>query len=335
MSMSYFWEKFTDEELLDLELRELGLVLKDSFRAPLINQLLEELSKKNLKFKPHFWASDEWFSPEGIPGIAIPFFTLHPRLVRLERKMMGYCEGGTELSFMKLLRHECGHAIDHAFELKDRTERTKLFGPTHIAYPDSYTYKPYSRAYVRHIGEGYAQAHPEEDWAETFAVWLTPKSNWRVKYKGWKALDKLNCLNRLMGQIKGRKPVNKSKEVVDSLADSRLTLRKYYRIKTLSKRVQGRAFFGKKLKSLFSPVGKISGEKLLLTKKKLIIKRVARKTGLYQYEVEPMLKDLLKETRTTGLFVRPGKRRVESALSDLLVKESIRFKRQGRHRVIM
>ncbi len=333
--MTYFWEKFTDEELLDLKLSELDLRLDDSLRAPLLSKLNSELKRKNLNFQPHCWVSDEWFSPDGVPGIAIPFFTLHPRLIKLERKIMGYCEGGTENSFMKILRHECGHALDHAFELQGNREREEYFGSTKLAYPDSYTYRPYSKAYVRHIGEGYAQAHPEEDWAETFAIWLTPYSNWREKYKGWGALGKLNCLNRLMGQIKGKKPLIKSKETVDSLADSKLTLRKYYRAKTLSKRVEGRPFFGKKLNGLFSPIGKISGERLLITKKKLIIKRVAQKTGLYQYEVEPMLKDLLKETRTTGLFVRPGKRRVESALSDLLVKESRRFKRQGRHRVIM
>ena len=30
----------------------------------------------------------------------------------------------------------------------------------------------------------YAASHPEEDFAETFAVWLTPRSNWRQSFPG-------------------------------------------------------------------------------------------------------------------------------------------------------
>lgn len=335
----YFWENLTDEELLDLKLSDLGLRIDDTWAAPLISKLHSELASKNLNFRPHTWVSDDWFSPDGIPGIAIPFFALHPRLIKLERKMMGFVEGGTELSFMKLLRHEAGHAIDNAFKLRGAKERVELFGKSSNPYPDSYTYKPYSKAYVRHIGEGYAQAHPEEDWAETFAVWLTPKSGWRSKYRGWKALKKLNYLHKRMTGLKGLKPLNNSQECIDSLADSKLTLRKYYEKKALSKRVgglqAGRPFFGRKLAKVFSPVGRTKGEKLLINKKNLLRKRVAEKAGLYQYEVEPMLKDLLKETRSTGLFVKPGRRQVEAILTDLLVQESRRYKRQGRHRIIM
>lgn len=333
--VAYFWEKFTDEELLDLKLSDLGLCLKDCFAQDAINKLYRELKLKGLDFKPHVWISDEWFSPDGIPGIAVPFYALHPRLVKLERKLIGHVDGATPTGFMKLLRHECGHAIDNAYRLRGAKQRVELFGRSSDKYPSSYTYRPYSKAFVRHFGEGYAQAHPEEDWAETFAVWLTPNSGWRAKYANWPAISKLNYLNKRMLQLKAQKPVNNCKEGVDSLADSNLTLRKYYDKKFLSRRMKGRPFFGKRLNKIFSPVGRTTGEALLKSKKTLIRKRVAQRSGLYQYEVEPMLKDLLKETKSTGLFVTPGSKGLETQLTELLVQESTRFKRQGRHRIIM
>lgn len=333
--MTYFWENLSDEELLDVNLKDLGLSLEGSWCAPLIKQLERELARKGLLFRPHIWVSDEWFSPEGIPGIAIPFFVLHPRLIKLERKILGQVEGSTELSFMKLLRHECGHAIDHAHHLSKRRGRAAHFGDNDLPYPNDYTYRPYSKNYVRHIGEGYAQAHAEEDWAETFAVWLSPSENWRVKYKGWGALEKLKYMNKVMTELKGRLPRVKSKEVIDSLADSRLTLRKYYARKALSKRIKGRPFFGKKLKKIFSPSSGTSGENILRTTKNKLRRAVAAQTGLYQYEIEPMLKDLLKETRGNTLYYRGDVKKLETKLTTLLVEESSRFKRQGRHRIVM
>ncbi len=333
--MSYFWENLSDEELLDLNLADLGLSLEASWCAPLIKQLERELSRKGLNFKPHCWVSDEWFSPEGIPGIAIPFFVLHPRLVKLERKMMGEVEGATIQSFLKLLRHEAGHAIDHGFSLSRRRGREQRFGDLNIPYPNDYSYRPYSKNFVRHLGEGYAQAHPEEDWAETFAVWLSPTENWRQKYKGWGALEKLKYMNKLMIELKGRMPRVKSKEVIDSLADSRLTLRKYYARKAISKRVKGRPFFGAKLKKIFTRGNGISGESILRTNKNKLRRAVAAQTGQYQYEIEPMLKDLLKEARGSTLYFKGDVKKLESKLTTLLVEESSRFKRQGRHRIVM
>jgi hypothetical protein len=333
--VEYFWEKFTDEELLDLKLSDLGLSIKGSIAQELVEQLYCELRAKKLNFKPHVWISDEWFSPDGVPGIAVPFFALHPRLIKLERKMIGYVEGSTKLRFMKLLRHECGHAIDNGYRLRGNRKRVETFGKSSIKYPESYTFKPYSKAYVKHLREGYAQAHPEEDWAETFAVWLTPNSNWKAKYENWPAFSKLKYLDGRMKGLEGQMPVNNSKESIDSLAESNLTLRKYYEKKVLSKRIKDRPFFGKRLKRILSPVGITSGAKILLRKKTLLRKRVAKQAGIYQYEVEPMLKELLKETISTGLFVTPGNKALETQLTELLVQESRRFKRQGRHRIIM
>ena len=97
---------------------------------------------------------------------------------------------------MRILRHEAGHAIDNAYRLRRRRRWREVFGPASRPYPARYRARAGSRRYVHHLGEWYAQAHPTEDFAETFAVWLTPKSAWRRNYAGWPALHKLQAVDR-------------------------------------------------------------------------------------------------------------------------------------------
>ena len=114
-----------------------------------------------------------------MPGVAIPFYLAHPRLEQLERAQMLEVEGGTPDWCMKILRHEAGHAIDNAYKLRQRRRRQQVFGPSYMQYPKYYTPKPYSKSFVLHLDSWYAQSHPDEDFAETFAVWLNPDSDWR------------------------------------------------------------------------------------------------------------------------------------------------------------
>src|SRR5574341_1303894 len=51
--------------------------------------------------------------------------------------------------------------------------------------------------FVRHLEGWYAQKHPDEDFAETFAVWLTPGSRWRMRYRNWPAIRKLRYMDRI------------------------------------------------------------------------------------------------------------------------------------------
>jgi hypothetical protein len=110
------WGGWPDEQLLDLRLNQLGVTIEDSALAERIAALQSELEARGLaSFVPHYWLSAEWFSPDGIPGVAIPFYLAHPRLERLERSQMLEVEGGTPEWCMKILRHEAGHAIDNAY----------------------------------------------------------------------------------------------------------------------------------------------------------------------------------------------------------------------------
>jgi hypothetical protein len=178
----------SDDEILDLQFRELDLHIEGTELAARIDELYRELEARTLVFRPHFWLSDEWFTPDGIAGVAIPFYLAHPRLAKLELAQMLEVEGGDPASCMRILRHEAGHAIDNAFHLRRRRVRRALFGSSSEPYPESYTPKPYSKNFVLHLDSWYAQSHPDEDFAETFAVWLTPDAEWRQRYHDWPAV---------------------------------------------------------------------------------------------------------------------------------------------------
>src|SRR5512138_3347561 len=208
----------TDEQLLDLRICDLPLSIEGTPLEPRLNRLYRELAAHGLPFRPHVWLSEEWFTPDDVAGFAIPFYLAHPRLSKLERKQMLEVEGASEKECLRIMRHEAGHAIDNAFGLHKRRRYYMLFGPFARPYPSWYKPVPNSRDYVLHLPAWYAQSHPAEDFAETFAVWLTPRSQWRRRYKGWPALRKLEYIDELMSEIAGTKPRNKIRTKVEPLS---------------------------------------------------------------------------------------------------------------------
>src|SRR5512146_2276513 len=145
------WFSWPDEKLLDLPMSRLHVTLDSPFLSGHIKQLYDELGAKHLRFRPHYWLSREWFTPDGVPGIAIPFYLAHPRLMRLEKAQMLEVEGGTPEWCMKILRHEAGHALDNAYDLRKRRKRVRLFGSPSVEYPEVYLPKPYSKSFVLHL----------------------------------------------------------------------------------------------------------------------------------------------------------------------------------------
>jgi hypothetical protein len=223
-----WWERLSDEALLDVPLPRLGLRIEASPLRPRLARLHAELDRAGLRFRPHVWLSTSWFSPDGVPGFAAPFFLAHPRLTRLERRLMGEAEGSRADWCLKLMRHEAGHALDTAHGLHRRRAWRERFGPAGMPYRSSYRPKPPSRRFVRNLEHGYAQSHPLEDFAETFAVWLGSRG-WRRAYRGWPAFAKLEYVDALMREIAERPARVTSREQPGSLRSVRLTLRQYYR----------------------------------------------------------------------------------------------------------
>ena len=225
------WSRLPDAELLQLRFCDLGVALDGTALERRLNRVYGELDRRGIQFRPHMWLSEEWFSPDGIPGIAVPFYLAHPRLMKLERRMMRQVEGGNGNWMMRILRHEVGHAIDTAYRLRRRARWREVFGPASLPYPKSYRARPGSRSFVRHLGEWYAQSHPTEDFAETFAVWLKPNSDWRRTYASWPAWEKLRLVDEMMRDIVDTKPLVRSRALIEPLGSNRRTLAQHYREK--------------------------------------------------------------------------------------------------------
>jgi len=159
------WVRLSDEELLKKRFCDLRLSLKNTAVERHMRKLERDLRRRGIRFRPHLWLSTEWFSPDGVPGIAVPFYMAHPRLMRLERKQMAQVEGGNANWLLRILRHELAHALDNAFRLRRRKGWRRIFGKASRPYPDIYRARPASRNYVLHLGHWYAQSHPTEDFA--------------------------------------------------------------------------------------------------------------------------------------------------------------------------
>src|SRR5271165_6102444 len=222
-SRRYAWETLADEQLLSLRFCDLKLSIEGTEVQRAVSKLYGELATRGIRFRPHCWLSQEWFSPDGIPGIAIPFYLAHRRLMSIERRLMREVEGGNRNWLMRILRHEAGHAIDSAYRLRRRRQWRDVFGPASLPYPDTYRPRPGSRRFVQHLGAWYAQAHPTEDFAETFAVWLKPNSPWRREYLGWPAYAKLEFIDNLAHDIGPLKPPVADRSTIEDVSQDART----------------------------------------------------------------------------------------------------------------
>ena len=226
--MSQFEQASPDvRELLGKRISQLGLKLEGSPVERYVLRLHKELEQKGIKrWKPVCYLSDEWGCPDGHPVIGIPFYLADPKLARLEREMNDL-EDDREI--MMYMRHEAGHAFNYAYRLFATPEWRRLFGPFNRRYRDHYRPVPFSRKYVRHIAGWYAQKHPDEDFAETFAVWLTPRSGWRRKYRTWPAFRKLRYVDAVARQLRDQEPVVSSGDFDRTVDDMKVTVEQFYR----------------------------------------------------------------------------------------------------------
>jgi hypothetical protein len=306
------WTRLSDEELLQKRFCDLRLSLQRSSLARRVKRLYSELESRGIHFKPHVWLAEEWFSPDGVPGIAMPFFLAHPRLERLERRIMREAEGGNSRWLMRILRHEAGHALDNAYRLRRRRRWREVFGPASLPYPQRYRARPGSRRYVHHLGEWYAQAHPTEDFAETFAVWLKPRSDWRSSYAGWPAFHKLSLVDELMTSVRGRRPAVTDRSRIEPLHTNTRTLAQHYRRKLAHRGHYRRGVADELLVKAFSNQRSRAGaprvSTLLRSARAALIASVSRETGCERYTAQQILRMLTDRSEKMKLFVRGSRR---------------------------
>ena len=305
------------ERLLANKITDLGLKIEGTYLEKIIDRLYAELDAVGFRFKPRVYLSDEWSCPDRVPIIGIPFYLADPKLSRLEEEMMDGIEASTEEEILGYLRHEAGHAINYAYKLFDTPEWREIFGPFELPYNDEYTPQPFSRSYVRHIPGWYAQKHPDEDFSETFAVWLNPDSNWREVYREWGCYKKLEYVGRVAAEYGNREPLV-SADDYKTEDDIGMSVADYYE-RVRPELLELPAHFDGELSRIFrdkQSATSVPAATFLAEHRRRIVFDAAYWTGLYDVKVRSLVLHLSERCKVLGLQVEP--RRAQDVLIDLM-----------------
>jgi hypothetical protein len=306
-------ERYT---LLNTRICDLELDLEQTLLYRCIQKLYDELAGKRLLFRPPYYfscAGDEWGCPDQVPIIGIPFHLADNRLIRIEREM-GYASYDKR-DLMILLRHETGHAINYAYELYNDAEWTDIFGDFYATYPTNFKFKfnPFSKSYVRSEGEPkyYAQAHPDEDFAETFAVWLTPRSNWRNVYKKWPSIKKLEYVDCVMRELRNKKSYVTTGPLHSPYHSKTYTLIEYYGEELDQFKDKALGIYDRDLIRIF--MAKRNGHRrtfpakdLIRKNRRFLIEVISRYTGAREKVVAPVIGMFFLRCHELELSLPPG-----------------------------
>ena len=294
------------QKICDLELKIPGTRLE-----ALVNELYRELENSGIAFKPRAYLSDEWGCPQGVPVIGIPFYLADPELRKLEGKLTGI-EAESESETLMYLRHEAGHAFNYAYRLYKKEEWKKTFGEYSQPYGEAYRASPFSARYVRHIPGWYAQKHPDDDFAETFAVWLTPGSNWQKIYAETPALKKLLYVDRAIKRYGKIPPAINSAKMHRPVQKLNITLDTWYETKSEKKhsRPKLNSIIASDLQLLFPGKKGRSAAKVLLANRILLIREVNRWTGLDRHILDSLFDELLLTAESLSLKIEARQKQV-------------------------
>jgi hypothetical protein len=289
-------------ELLSRKICDLSLKIPGTKLEALIDKLYKELEQAGISFKPKTYLSDEWGCPHGVPVIGIPFYLADSKLSKLEGDLTGI-EAEDAAEVMMFLRHEAGHAFNYAFHLYRKSEWRKLFGKMSQPYEDNYQPVPFSAKFVRHIPGWYAQKHPDEDFAETFSVWLTPGSNWKKQYADTPALDKLMFIDKIISKY-GHKTPDISDERLDApVQELNMTLDRWYKTSrdAINVNLNLHSTLNNDLLRLFPAQKGQPAVGALRANRKQLIREVNHWTGLNRKLLGALIDELMERVKFLGL----------------------------------
>jgi hypothetical protein len=330
------YSRLSDEELLQIKFKNLNLKIAGSIIEKRLSRLYTELEDKGLIFKPHTWISDEWFTPDYTPGFAIPFYLFHSRLIKLEKDQMLEAEGYSKKECLEIMRHETGHAISHAYQLYKLKSWENIFGDYRKPYPLWYTPEIRSKEYVTHLNAWYAQAHPLEDFAETFAVWVNPKNNWRRMYSGWGAIRKLEYLDGLMSRIGNRKPLITAAEEYAGIHKLKYTIGQHYERKKRFYSAEWAESFDVELRKIFTDKkvkGGLPAYNFLKRIRRGIRKTISEVLDVPQYTVEQLMIELMKRSLRLDLHLRIPEEEAAKMLLVIVTAQIINLNNSGYYRI--
>lgn len=293
------------QQLLSRRISDLAMELERTPLARYVEQLYRELVDKGLSFRPKCYLADEWGCPHNVPIIGIPFYLASPELSRIEAEETGF-EVEEEHEILMFLRHEAGHAYNYAYRLYEDKDWTRLFGPYSRPYSDEYRSDAFSDHFVRHISGWYAQKHPDEDFAETFAVWLTPGSRWREEYAGTPAEDKLLYVDRVVLRSARETPKVTAESLDAPMSEIQTTLADWYRTGRARQRPRLPKVINYDLRTLLPWKEGLDAAGTLRRARHRLIRQVNYWTGVEPRLLGPLIDELLDRTRALNLKIPPA-----------------------------
>ena len=308
-------------ELLNARICDLGLELEGSPVEPFVRRLHAEVAAKKMVFRPSCYLTDSWGCPDRVPVIGVPFYLADKRLAKIEEEQTGEIED--DATVMMLMRHEAGHAANYAYRLWKEPGWAEMFGPFSKPYRDVFHPRPASREFVRHLlsnpyGRTYAQKHPDDDFAETFAVWLTPRSAWRRKYRFWPALKKLLYVDEVMRRLRERTPPWQDGELVNPIEEIHVLLAEHYGQRVERFRAAAQGYVDDTLRAVFPPIRAKAtwpAQALLRQRHGDLLERITYWSGLDEDEARTILLKL--EDRAGALRLRFPRRQIARKLMDV------------------
>jgi hypothetical protein len=296
-----------EQALLSRRICDLPLRIEGTHLEELIGQLYLELEKAGISLKPETYLSDGWGCPNLVPVIGVPFYLVDPDLCKLKEQLTGL-EAEDDEEVMMILRHETGHAFNYAYRIYLEPECREVFGDFSLPYKEEYKVLPFSARFVRHVAGWYVQKHPDDDFAETFAVWLTPDSGWQKKYAGTPALAKLLYIDEVAGRYGNWPPIVTGGKLDIPLNEMTMTLGSWY-----TEHKEGRGIsialpeiVNEDLKRLFPAVEGQLAIDILRADRQQLIRDVHYWTGIDRNTLVALVDELLDRIRLLGLKIDPG-----------------------------
>jgi hypothetical protein len=327
----------TRYELLNMRICDMGLRIEGTPLEPAIEKVRREIAARGLKFQPRFYLCDSWGCPDEVPVVGVPFYLADERLRRIEEEQTGDIED--EAMLLMLLRHEVGHAYNYAYRLWERPDWVETFGRFHKPYREQFQPNPVSREFVRHLvhneyGRLYAQKHPDEDFAETFAVWLTPRSAWRRKYRMWSAFRKLRYVDSLMRRIRPRRPLRSGGRLLSPVERMTMLLAQHYGQRVERYRAAAQGYVDDRLREVF-PAGRLRSaapaHALIRKHREYLVSRIPGWSGLSEADTGVILSKLEERARALGLkYPRSAASRKLMDVASLATALALHFAYTGR-----
>jgi hypothetical protein len=328
---------FRESNLFGAPIRDLGLTIAGTRLEPVIDEFRAELAAKGIRVVPRFHLSTEWGVPFGTVVIGIPFYLAHPDLTALHGERVGHIEGFNRADILRYLRHEMGHVINYAYRLYDREDWVKLFGSITQPYREDYRPQPFSRRFVRHLPGWYAQKHPDEDWSETFAVWMTPSRDWRADYAQLPtALAKLEYCARTVAEL--GEPLVTATELDEDVSGIHYSLEQYYQ-RYAADSEAGAAGLDGDLRAIFDDLQETDdasaketrpAAELIRRHERQLMAAVFRWTGHFPEKTRSLVRDLAKRAEALKqVYPLDAEREAVVAVTTLVTSLAMNFVHRG------